>query len=815
MILKTLSTVIMLFAFPLVSNGQSFIDVTGKVVNSNTGEPLQGANILIEKTSFGGASDKNGLFSIRNLPLGNYTISVSVIGYEIEKQLIQAESKDIIILFSLTSRTLEGENVVISGSRAVTGKTPIAFSNIDSRTLSEKYSSQEVPLLLDEVPSLYSYSYTGNGMGYSEIKIRGFDATRIAVTVNNVPLNDPEDHVTYFYDIADFSGNIQDIQVQRGVGNSLYGTAAIGGSVNILTKGAGTEPGMKLSGTWGSYNTRRLNFSYGTGIINNTYSTYGRFSKLETDGYRNDSGVDSWSYFLSGTRYDRDMTTTFNVFGGPLVAKFAWFGISKDKLEDEDERRTNYYSPSESNGFFDEQKDDFLQSHYQVLNDWKVSENVRLENTLFHVKGDGFFLDYKFNTKPDEYNLVLVDSSRSDLLRKQIVDKWQWGWLPRLTIFRENWSLTIGGELSVFGAKHWGEVTWVKENNLTPPNNKYYGYQTDKSSATIYTHVVYGLSEKTDLMFDLQYQRLNSNFDQEIIGGFKNDYEYRLNYNFLAPRMGINQQVNENISAFANFSIAKREPKDSDVYDANDFDTTPRFGANSDNTLNFDDPLIGEETLYDYELGSMLRNSSGYVKLNLFWMDFRDEIVQTGLRDDIGLPIYYNAEKSVHRGIEVDAFASNSRGFYISGNLSLNDNYFVAYNEVVEYVYDESGNLIPFFDRSDNQIGGFPGYLAGLKAGYRNKAFSSFIGTRFVGRQYLDNSETEALSIDGYNVSSLFMSYDLTEGVKMPLHLQLNVDNIFSTKYETSGYVYYYEGFIPEYIPAAVRNTSITVTVKF
>jgi len=806
--LKTLLIVSTIIIFPLHSNGQSFVDITGKVMSSDTGEPLQGANVLIEQTPLGGATDENGLFSIRNIPVGNYTISASVIGYEIQKLLIYAKSKNLAITFSLTSKTLEGENIVVSGSRAITGKTPIAFSNIDSRTLSEKYSSQELPLLLDEVPSLYSYSYTGNGMGYSEIKIRGFDATRVAVTINGVPLNDPEDHVTYFYDIADFAGNVQDIQVQRGVGNSLYGTAAIGGSVNILTKGAGTEPGITLSATSGSYNTRRVNFSFGTGYIENKYSAYGRFSKLQTDGYRNDSGVDSWSYFLSGSRYDRDMTTTFNVFGGPLVAKFAWFGISKDKLGDEVERRSNFYSPSKENGFFDEQKDDFLQSHYQLINDWRISEEIRLENTFFHVKGDGFFLDYKFNRKPDEYNLVLVDSSRSDLLRKQIVDKWQWGWLPRLTLQRENWTLALGGELSFFGSKHWGEVTWVKENNLTDPNNKYYGYQTNKSSATVYAHVVYGLSEKTDLIFDLQYQRINSNFDQEIIGGFNKGYEYALQYDFLAPRLGINREVNKYITAFANFSIAKREPKDSDFYDANDIDTTPRFATNSDETLNTEDPLIDAETLYDYELGAMWRNSDASVKINLFWMDIRDEIVQTGLRDGIGLPIYYNAEKSIHRGIEVDALMSNSRGFYVSSNLSLNDNYFVSYNEVVEGLPDP-------FDRSGNKISGFPGYLAGLKVGYRNKGLSSFIGTRFVGRQYLDNSETKELSINGYNVSSFFMSYDFAKGIKLPLHLQFNVDNIFNTKYETTGYVYYFEGFIPEYIPAALRNVSITMVVKF
>ena len=805
--LNTLLIAATLIISPLHSYGQSFIDVMGKVINSETGEPLQGANILIEKTPFGGATDGNGLFSIRNLPVGNYTISASVIGYEIQKQLIHAESKNITITFSLTSRTLEGENVVISGSRAITGKTPIAFSNIDSRTLSEKYSFQEVPLLLDEVPSLYSYSLTGNGMGYSEIKIRGFDATRVAVTVNNVPLNDPEDHVTYFYDIADFSANIHDIQVQRGVGNSLYGTAAIGGSVNILTKGAGTEPGITLSGTSGSYNTKRLNFSFGTGYIENKYSAYGRFSKIQTNGYRNDSGVDASSYFLSASRYDRDMTTTFNVFGGPLKAKFAWVGITEEQLEDEDERRTNFYSPSEFNGFFDEQVDDFLQSHYQLLNDWKVSKNVRLENTFFHIKGDGFFQDYKFGRNPDEYNLS--DSGRTDLVRKNVVDKSQWGWLPRLTYVKDSWSLTIGGELSLFASDHWGEVVWTKNNSATPPNNRYYGYKSNKLSATGYVHSVVDIDDLTSLMLDIQYQHIGSSFVQETIGAYPDGYEFELNYNFINPRLGINRKLNDNLSAFVNFSIAKREPRDADIYDANDPFVKPHFDLNPDGTLNFLEPLIGEETLYDYELGSSWRNSASSIKLNLYWMDFRNEIVPTGQLDDIGQRIYFNAEQSIHRGIEVDGSFSFYGNLYLSGNFSLNDNYFVTYNEVG---HDSIENKIPL-DRSGNTISGFPNYLAGLKFGYRDEHTGLFIHTRFVGKQYLDNSQTESLSIKSYNVVNLSLSRDMSgNDFPLPLSVQINVNNLFNRKYETHGSVFSGTAF---FIPAALRNASLTVTVNF
>ena len=801
---------IIIIAFPKVSIGQLTGDINGSVLNSENDTPIVGANVLVEGTFLGAATDENGDFVIPNVPVGEYIISAGVIGYEVKKLKVSVLPAKMFLTFSLEPRIMPGENVLITASRAISGRTPIAFSNIDSKTLSEKYSSQELPMLLNEVPSLYSYSMTGNGMGYSEIKIRGFDPTRIAVTLNNVPLNDPEDHVTYFYDIADLSANVRDVQVQRGVGNSLYGTAAIGGSVNIQTKSLGVEPGMNFSGTWGDYNTRRLNFSYGTGIVNNNYSAYGRFSKVETDGYRRDSGVDAWSYFLSGTRYDKDMSTTVNIFGGPLVAKFAWFGITKDELADEKSRRANYYSPADHNGFFENQVDDFLQSHYQILNDYKASDELRIENTLFHIKGDGFFQDYKSSGNPFQYNLN--DKNPSDLVRKQIVDKSQWGWLPRVTLTKENWSLSVGGEFSFFNSDHWGEVVWTKESNQSPPDNRYYGYKADKSSSTVYAHGVYGLNELTELMLDFQFQHLRNHFDQEVVGAFQNNYEYNLNYTFLSPRIGINRILNDELSIFVNYSIAKREPRDADIYDADNPFILPLFRVNADNSLDFDTPLVTEETLYDYELGSTWRTSTAYLKTNLFWMDFRNEIVPTGQVDEIGLPVYFNADKSIHRGIEFDASLSLATGVYFSGNLSFNDNYFVKYNEVL---YDTLGQEI-LLRRSGNQISGFPGYLAGLKVGYREKKVFSFLQARFVGRQYLDNSQTKELSIDGFKVLNFSIGYDFTiNRSKLPLALQLNVNNIFNSKYETHGFV---GGTIEDrtafFIPAALRNAYLTLVIK-
>jgi len=392
------------------------------------------------------------------------------------------------------------------------------------------------------------------------------------------------------------------------------------------------------------------------------------------------------------------------------------------------------------------------------------------------------------------------------------VDKSQWGWLPRVTLSKEDWSLSIGGEFSFFNSDHWGEVVWTKESNQSPPENRYYGYRANKSSSTLYAHGVYNLNDLTDLMLDFQFQHLRNDFDQEVVGAFQNNYEYNLNYNFLSPRIGINRILTDKLSIFANFSIAKREPRDADIYDADNPFVLPLFRVIADNNLDFDTPLVSEETLYDYELGSTWRTSTAYLKTNLFWMDFRNEIVPTGQVDEIGLPVYFNADKSIHRGIEVDALLNFSTGYYLSGNYSLNDNYFVRYNEVG---FDAKGEMISL-NRTGNIISGFPDYLGGFKVGYRGDNAFSFLQARFIGRQYLDNSQTAELSIDSYRVLNFGIGYDFTDSEsQLPIVLQLNFNNIFSTKYETHGFV---GGTIEDrtafFIPAALRNAYLTLAIK-
>lgn len=807
---------------------QEFQQISGAVKDKKTGKSLAGANILLEGTSLGAAADTNGEFIINNVPQGMYVISASVIGYKISKKSITILDAPISVSFSLEPLILPGQSVIVTAERAKERETPVAFTNMDREKIEQKYWSQEIPILLDEVPGVYSYSQTGSGLGYSEIKIRGFDATRVAVRINSVPLNDPEDHVTYFYDLPDISANVEDIQIQRGVGNSLYGTAAVGGSVSILTKNVSDRRNISLVTGWGSFNTRKYNFSYSSGIIDNRYSLYGRFSKIDSDGYRDYSWTKAWSYFLSASVFGKNSTTTFNAFGGPIKAHFAWYGIEKESLRDEKTRTINYDAPKYNGGHKDI-LDDFLQSHYQIINSRDINDKIKLQNTLFHVKGDGFYEQFKYNRKFQEYNLPALITSpdtiitpsdtiivpgdtinRTDLVRRKWVSKSQFGWIPRLSLDHGNGYLDIGADISAYKSKHWGEVKWAR--TLPPgviPNNRYYEYNTDKFSAAIYIHELFKINPDLNLMADFQYQHHTYDFKQEKIGAFSDKgYSYTLKYNFLTPRIGVNYNLSRKLNIFTNVSMARREPKDNDIYDADDPEVFPAFERKG-SVINFDKPLIKPETLYDYEWGlgyqfkEMLK-----LKINGYWMDFRNEIVPTGQVDEDGFIIYGNAEKSLHRGVEISADGKIGGSIFYSTNLSISKNVFSKYTE---YSYTETWEAVPV-DRSGNKIAGFPDYMANWRISYRIPQLSLSFHVRTIGRQYLDNSEQKDLSIDPYTVANASIRFSSKKfmGLKN-LIVDLKINNIFNKLYETHGAVY--EG-VPYYIPAATRNYFASLTIN-
>lgn len=775
--------------------------LTGQVSDKKSGLPIGGANVVLMETSRGTATDQSGHFRIADLLEGSYMLAVSYIGYHVEKRLLKVTDMDIDLAIELSPTILKGQEITISASRAVLRETPVAFTDITRQELGQKLWSQEIPLLLSEVPGVYAYSYSGGGLGYSEVKIRGFDATRVGVTINDVPLNDPEDHVTYFYDLPEISSNIQDIQVQRGVANSLYGTAALAGSVNLQTIASGQERYIQYSSGLGSFNTQKHSFVLSSGLVDNTYSFYGRFSKIHSDGYRENAWVNSWSYYFAAVRYDRNLTTRIHLFGGPMRAHFAWQGITREELRKN--RRTNYDS-------YPDAADNFNQPHYQFIQEWTPRENFRVISTLFHIKGDGYYEIYNTALPLSNFNLTDSDGEDrlSDLVWQEVVSKKQFGWIPRIEWEGSRFKLSTGGEFYLFNADHWGKVIWGSYLPVgTIPGHRFYDHNVNKRSAAVYVNNRFDLARNLSLKLDLQFLYLKTHLDQKKMGAFYG-HDFSMVYRFLTPRLGMNLNLNASTNIFFNFSTAKRQPKDADIYKANDPYAVPLFKyIDLENSI-YKRPYVKPESLRDFETGISWQTPHHALRLNGYYMIFDNEIVATGGITFDGYPIYGNAEKSIHRGIEAEFRATVLKHTELSCNATVSDNYFKRYQEYL-WNRDYTGHVA--FDQSGHKISNFPGVM--LNGGIVQKIGPARISfkSQHIGRIFVDNSQSLHLSIAPRTVHDLSFHFALPDWFR-PLDLEVAffVNNLLNRKYELTGYVWEGVGY---YIPAAERNFFLTLNL--
>jgi iron complex outermembrane receptor protein len=378
-------------------------EINGKVLDNDTGNPLPGANIFIkENPNIGIASDNQGNFTIKDSFTEDTHLVISYIGYNTKTITISNIPPQGQFIIKLEPKIIPAQTVLVEGSLGKEGVTPLAFSKIKRKDIEEKYTVQDVPEFLSSLPSTTFYSEGGNGVGYNYLSIRGFDQRRISVSINGIPQNDPEDHNVYWLDFPDLLATTDIIQVQRGSGSGVFGYPAIGGSINIITSSFSNNPMVNLSTSLGSYNVRKYSASFGSGLINNKYSIYAKLSKILSSGYRNLSWVNFDSYYLSAVRYDKNLTTQINFYGGPIADGLAYTGLPKFTIKNKELRKLNY-SYWETNAEGDsfsytvnrrpDEIENFSQPHYELLNELKLSDAITLNSALFLVNGNGFF-DY-------------------------------------------------------------------------------------------------------------------------------------------------------------------------------------------------------------------------------------------------------------------------------------------------------------------------------------------------------------------------------------------------------------------------------------
>ncbi|NQV18271.1 MAG: TonB-dependent receptor [Armatimonadetes bacterium] len=805
----------------LVSITTAFADtLMGQILSEENEKPIPSVVVKIRDLNLFAYTDDEGKFFFKDLKPGEYSISIKRIGYQKIMAVVPTSQPNVLYL-KIQPSLMDG--VRISTTRARERETPVTFTNLGNETIKEINYGQDIPMLMMEVPNVFSYSEAGNGFGYSHLKIRGFDQKRIGVMINGIPLNDPEDHQVYWVDMPDFAESTQDIQFQRGVGSSLYGVSTFGGSLNLQTNNLNAPNRTEIFSNFGTYNT----YKYGVKTNYEIFKDYKlnlRFSRINSDGYRNNSASELWSYFTNLSRIGERSVTELNVYGGNELTHAAWYASSESDLEVNHQHNPITY---------DNEIDDFSQPHFELHHSFFLNDKTNLKNTLFYIRGNGFYKQFKTNRDLWEYGLATEpDSLESDLVRKKNVTKNHYGWISQINFKHKNGELTFGSYLSLFNSEHWGEVE--KLINFTLPgfekDFEYYNYSGDKQYITFYLNEMYSPISNLNLMANLYYQHINYKFDQNKAGNFEEAFlnSYDVDYNFFNPRFGINYNLNENLNFYGNISFAQREPADDELYDTwygpDDLGVTPLFAkadtvfANDDSVIriNWKEPYVKEEKLIDYELGMTYNSGLWNIKANLFWMNFRDEIIPFGGVDDEGSPIRGNADETVHRGVELSWKTQLPYNLLISGSFSYNDNYFEKF---VMYDWDENWDVVEI-NFKDKTIAGFPDILASGRLSYKTNPVTISAQIQHVGKQYLDNTEDEDRTIDPFQVVNASVVYKIKKVFgKSDIILNLRVNNILDKEYETAGYYDPWGG--PNwsganyYFPAAGRNFMAGVRVGF
>ena len=452
--------------------------------------------------------------------------------------------------------------IVITATQAVERKTPVTFSNLNAQTLQIRNSTQDVPVLLSELPSITTYSENGNSIGYSYINLRGFDQRRISVMINGVPQNDPEDHNVYWIDFPDLTSSTDNIQVQRGAGSAFYGPAAIGGSVNLVTNPFASDPGITLEAMTGfqqfadsshslQLNTRKVSATFNSGLVDGQYMFYGRLGRITSDGYRTNAWVNLDSYFMGAIRFDGSMTTRFHFFGGPIQDGLAYDGLGRFVNDDPVLRRQNvvagWTADSAGTAYASvqfrrpQEVESFSQPHYELIHDWHLSPALTLHNTFFYYTGEGYF-DYDASWADTSmlrigyrYGIPTSQNPTAALVRA-FVGNSQWGWLPNLAIEHAGGSLTVGAEMRVHRSTHWGKIEYAEGLPAGfDPDYHFYEYNGGKNMLSLYAHELYRLEENLLFMADLQFVYNRYTFGNERF--LANDFS--VPYTFLNPRAGI------------------------------------------------------------------------------------------------------------------------------------------------------------------------------------------------------------------------------------------------------------------------------------
>ena len=773
-----------LFTIPLLFTPETTLQaqtITGTVMDAQSKQPLTGAAVRQQGTSRGVVTQDDGSFELDLSANGDQELLITFLGYKDLEVDVSADQKNLELF--MYPETYIGDDVFVSATRA-DESSPITYTNVEAEEIEKRNLGQDVPYLLQSTPSVTTTSDAGAGIGYTGIRIRGVDPARINVTINGIPVNDAESHGVFWVNLPDLSSSTKNIQIQRGVGTSTNGAGAFGATVNLQTSSSRVDPFGEINTGFGSFNTQKYNVKLGSGLMENGWQFEGRLSKIDSDGYIDRASSDLDSYFLSASHHGERSLLRADVFSGRERTYQAWYGVEESKLETD--RTFNEAGTAKDGEPYDNQVDNYQQNYYQLHYSYSLTDNWNANLSAFYTKGFGYYEEYQADESLSDYGiepLLPSTPSESDLIRRRWLDNDFYGTIfSTKYIHSDTWNVTFGGGYNYYDGAHFGEVIWARYAGDSEFEDRYYDNDGVKKDGNFYGKLQYNFTEKLSSYLDLQvrgvsYEFLGNGFVRSTGSNVRDSLvaiQQSENLTFFNPKFGFVYSLPESQRVYASFAVGGKEPT-RDEY----VDSTPESRP---------DP----EKLYNLEIGYRGDFDRFYAGVNLYGMFYKDQLVPTGEINDVGEVVRENVSDSYRTGIELQG------GYSLSQNLSISANATFSRNKIVEYTqytdqYDAAFNYLgqqaTVYESTDLAFS--PSVITNGVIGYQKGGVYAELISKYVSRQYLDNTQTESRSIDPYFVNDLRLSYDfsqvpLLEGITATLQ----VNNLFNHTYETNGYTY-------------------------
>ncbi|WP_338410492.1 TonB-dependent receptor [uncultured Flavobacterium sp.] len=690
------------------------------------------------------------------------------------------------------------DEVMVSAIR-VDSQTPITFSNLDKKDIASRNLGQDIPMLMNFMPSVVTTSDAGAGVGYTGIRVRGSDASRVNVTINGIPYNDSESQGTYWVNMPDFASSTASLQLQRGVGTSTNGAGAFGASLNLLTDATSEKSSTEISNSAGSFNTRKHTVKFSTGLMNESFELSGRLSQINSDGFVDRASSDLKGYFLQGSYSGKTTSIKALAFGGKEKTYQSWYGL-EDLQKLKDDRTFNvagmYFDADGTVKFYDNETDNYSQDHYQLHWSEKVNPYWTTNLALHYTYGRGYYEQYKEDEDFSTYNfdpIVLGGETidKTDVIRRRWLDNNFFGTTFSANFKKNNINFIFGGAWNKYQGDHFGEVIWSQYASNSEIRDRYYDDYANKTDFNIFSKMNYKAASNLSLFADLQYRRVRYQANG-VLSTFVDD-----TFNFFNPKAGLTFTLDKRNRFYASYAIANREPRRDD-YENNSFKS---------------------EHLQDIEIGWRFASNKVQVNSNVYYMKYKDQLVLTGALNDVGSPVYTNSGDSFRLGIELEATIKLNNQFLIQPNLSLSQ------NKNKDFYFERDGVLL---NLGSTNIAFSPNVVFGNSIAFKAKPnFQISVLSKYVGTQYMGNIDANSSKLDSYFINDFNVTYELkTKSIFKSIVFLVLVNNVLDVQYESNGYFYTYNddysnpGSISTvegagYYPQAGINFLAGMTLKF